>query len=76
MVYPIRDNSSDTPADLYGFEHLLRLFVKLPVLLSSTQINEPKVTVILKVVRHFLDYLCKRSDLFVDLATIYSESII
>lgn len=71
-----RNLLGNTPADVYGLEHLLRLFVKLPILLSCTSVEENKMNVIIQYVTKILDYLSKRSDLFVDQAIVYSESII
>lgn len=75
MVYP-QTSDGNTPADIYGLEHLLRLFVKLPLLLAASHIEERKINIILKNVSHFLEYLSKQTVLFMDPSTIYSESII
>jgi len=75
IEYP-QNTSGNTPADIYGLEHLLRLFVKLPILLSCTCVEEQKMTLIVQYVTKFLDYLSKRPDLFIDQAIVYSESII
>ncbi|XP_065668732.1 MSL complex subunit 3 isoform X2 [Hydra vulgaris] len=73
MVYPLMPNG-DSPADIYGVEHFLRLFVKLPVLLAVANIEEEKINIFLKCVSNLLEYLSKRKDLFsID---VYSDAII
>ena len=52
--------------DVYGAEHLLRLFVKLPSLLVFTDLNEDETRVLKEHLSHFLVWMTnKQSDLFV-----------
>ncbi|XP_057314881.1 male-specific lethal 3 homolog isoform X2 [Hydractinia symbiolongicarpus] len=54
VIFPQRSDG-DTPADIYGIEHLLRLFVKIPVLLASCNVEECEVNVILQNISSFLE---------------------
>lgn len=74
MMYPIGTDKKTTPMLVYGPEHFLRLFVKLPVLLASSSIEQPKLSVILRNVSKLLDYLSTRLDLFDE--SVYSESVL
>jgi len=65
---------AETPSDIYGPEHLLRLFVKLPILLAASNIEEEKIKVIINHVTFFLEYLSECNELFVE--SVYTESII
>ncbi|PON84708.1 MRG [Trema orientale] len=46
-----------TPSDVYGAEHLLRLFVKLPELLYYAEIEEETFAELMKKVNDFLKWL-------------------
>mmetsp|Transcript_24447 Transcript_24447/g.68513 ORF Transcript_24447/g.68513 Transcript_24447/m.68513 type:complete len:223 (-) Transcript_24447:240-908(-) len=53
---------------IYGAEHLLRLFVKLPELLSKTSVTEEGREVIQATLLDFLRFLEKKADSFFDLS--------
>lgn len=73
MYFP-QTLKNESPADIYGPEHLLRLFVKLPVLLAASNIEDARATAILRYVTHFIGYLTNAVDIFQD--SVYSESAI
>lgn len=49
-------HKNESLSDLYGAEHLLRLFVKLPVLLAQTKLEGKEMTVLHGKVMEFLRY--------------------
>ncbi|KAL9971485.1 hypothetical protein ACROYT_G017653 [Oculina patagonica] len=49
------------PSEIYGPEHLLRLFVKLPGLLARTDMPEKNLCVLLEQINTFLKYLAENS---------------
>ncbi|XP_046853844.1 male-specific lethal 3 homolog isoform X2 [Xenia sp. Carnegie-2017] len=49
-----------SPSQVYGVEHLIRLFVKLPSLLTRTTIEEKKLTLLMHHLKDFLSYLSTR----------------
>jgi len=56
-----------TNCDIYGAEHLLRLFVKLPELLASTDMEKDEVTVLQGKIGELVRFIeKKRSDYFSD----------
>lgn len=60
-----QDLSSTTNlCDVYGCEHLLRLFVKLPLFLASTTIDPKQRSVFLAKIGDFLKWLEWQSDMF------------
>ena len=55
--------------DVYGVQHLLRLFVKLPQLLSGSDVGEDDMTVIKQKLHEFLKFINKTTNkLFTDTA--------
>lgn len=57
------------PSLIFGAQHLLRLFVKLPEILGRMRIEEKRLTMLLKFITGFLDFLVTyEKDLFTDLA--------
>jgi mortality factor 4-like protein 1 len=48
-------------SEIYGGEHLLRLFVKLPGLLSATKLDKKELEVLLEKVYDFIKYLDSRT---------------
>lgn len=58
-------NPDKTAADLYGPEHLLRLFVILPSMLFRTDIDEEQADVLKARLADFLRYIQKNSGMFV-----------
>ncbi|KAJ6399986.1 hypothetical protein OIU84_015611 [Salix udensis] len=61
-TYAIRDDVS--PSTVYGAEHLLRLFVKLPELLAHANIEEETLTELHQKLVHFLRFLQKNQSAF------------
>lgn len=57
------------PSLLYGPQHLLRMFVKLPEVLSRMDMEDNKLGVLLKLTSHFLIYLSEH------LAELFPEKI-
>jgi len=53
-----------SPAELYGSEHLLRLFVRLPTLLAQTSLSPQEVTQIQSKLGEFLRFLQKNHERF------------
>lgn len=56
------DNAS--PSAVYGAEHLLRLFVKLPALLYELNIEEKTLRELQQILQDFLKYLQKNQNAF------------
>lgn len=52
------------PSEVYGAEHLLRLFVKLPSLLAHSQMEESQVTLLQKHLADFIKWLQKNLSFF------------
>ncbi|VFQ99075.1 unnamed protein product [Cuscuta campestris] len=52
------------PSFVYGAEHLLRLFVKLPEMLRHANIEEETVTVLRQELQDFLRFLMKNQSSF------------
>lgn len=53
------------PSLVYGAQHLLRIFVKMPDLIMSMDMSESKVQALVSLLEHFLDYLTeRRTELF------------
>lgn len=53
-------------SDIYGAEHLLRLFVQLPMLISHTNMDQDAVKNLQTVFVDFLKFMQKNSRIFVD----------
>ncbi|KAL5011437.1 hypothetical protein ScPMuIL_009988 [Solemya velum] len=58
----IIDQMSSTPSLIYGAQHLLRLFVKLPDLIRKMNMPEKKLKALLKLMNSFLQYLAEREE--------------
>ncbi|KAF9600249.1 hypothetical protein IFM89_005073, partial [Coptis chinensis] len=58
----IANNTS--PSTVYGAEHLLRLFVKLPEMLTYANIDEETMTQLLQNLHDFLKFLQKSQSMF------------
>ena len=57
------------PSLIFGPQHLLRLFVKLPEILGRMKIEEKRLTMLLKFINEFLEFLVVyEKDLFSELA--------
>ncbi|XP_021363201.1 putative male-specific lethal-3 protein-like 2 isoform X3 [Mizuhopecten yessoensis] len=57
------------PSLVYGAHHLLRLFVKLPELILSMDMEDHKLKALQSLLDHFMDYLVeRRDDLFPDVS--------
>lgn len=64
------------PCMLYGSFHLLRLFVKLPSLLSQMDLDEDRLGVLKKLLHQFLQYLSEHvNELFPDAAYVKESSL-
>jgi len=50
------------PADIYGPEHLLRLFVKLPTLLAHTQLSHKEASTLTTKLAEFLKWFQKKGE--------------
>ncbi|KAK9470184.1 MRG-domain-containing protein [Dipodascopsis tothii] len=62
-----KTHPDDEPCDVYGAEHLLRLFVSLPGLIGQTSMDQQSVGVLQKHVEEFLRFLAKnREEFFVE----------
>jgi len=56
----IKQTNPDTVmADIYGAEHLLRLFVKLPSLLSMTNMDDEDIRLVCTTMDEFLQYVAQ-----------------
>lgn len=53
-VLESKSGSNKSPSDVYGAEHLLRLFVKLPTLLSYTQMEADQASMLQKNLAEFI----------------------
>lgn len=64
------------PCMLYGSQHLLRLFVKLPSLLSQMDMDEDRQGVLKKLLKLFVQYLSEHvTDLFPDSAYVKESDL-
>ncbi|CAH3014240.1 unnamed protein product [Porites evermanni] len=71
----LSDPTHIMPSQVYGPEHLLRLFVKLPGLLARTDMPEKNLSVLLEQINIFLRYLAEKSpNLFPE--DVYSSSLL
>jgi len=57
-------NDEKQISDVYGAEHLLRLFVKIPGLLGHTQMEQKEATALSTKLSEFLKWLQKKTDFF------------
>eukprot|EP00123_Amoebidium_parasiticum_P017175 comp23742_c0_seq1/m.40978 comp23742_c0_seq1/g.40978 ORF comp23742_c0_seq1/g.40978 comp23742_c0_seq1/m.40978 type:complete len:302 (-) comp23742_c0_seq1:514-1419(-) len=57
----LEENKDKNMSDIYGAEHLLRLFVKLPMLLAHTNMEEESLKVLITHLQEFLKYLSKNA---------------
>ncbi|KAL9237985.1 hypothetical protein vseg_012469 [Gypsophila vaccaria] len=60
----VEDISCPSPSAIYGAEHLLRLFVKLPALLYELNIEEETLRVLQQILLDFLKFLQKNQSMF------------
>lgn len=58
----LKEYPNKSLCELYGCEHLLRLFVKLSTVLSYSCLDEPSMEYVVKHIHDFLDYLTKNAD--------------
>ncbi|DAZ93243.1 TPA: hypothetical protein N0F65_007943 [Lagenidium giganteum] len=66
QYHDIRRKNEDVPlSEIYGMEHLVRLFVRLPLLLGSAQIPDRDIGPIQTRLTDFLKYLQKASSSWV-----------
>lgn len=57
-------NASPEPSMIFGAYHLTRLIVKLPEFLSATPMNEEKLTILLKFLDEFLEFLEENPEIY------------
>ncbi|KAI5059453.1 hypothetical protein GOP47_0025772 [Adiantum capillus-veneris] len=60
----VPENSTIAPSSVYGAEHLLRLFVKLPELLVYTNMEDDALSQLQQKLADFLKYLQKNQSVF------------
>ncbi|XP_031495773.1 protein MRG1 isoform X1 [Nymphaea colorata] len=60
----ISEDSNISPSTIYGAEHLLRLFVKLPELLAYVNMDEETMAQLQKKLLEFLKFLQKKQSTF------------
>ena len=53
----VSNSSSLTMVQIYGFPHLLRLFVKIGSILAYTRLDKENLAILIKQMQAFLDYL-------------------
>lgn len=58
----IKEHGDFSPADLYGVEHLLRLFALLPGLVAQTTMDSPSLNMLISQSVDFLDYIAESMD--------------
>jgi len=56
----LREHKEKAPSDVFGVEHLLRLFVKLPSLLVHVKLQESEASVLQNKIGEFLKWLEKK----------------
>ena len=59
-----KEHDNFAAADLYGVEHLLRLFALLPGLLAQTTMDGPSLSTLISQSVDFLDYITENMDSF------------
>ena len=74
----LNENQSLRPRDIYGGEHLLRLFVRLPSLLSQSELTEDEAYALQTRLNEFCKFLVKNlSEYFTtEKGTTYFDTII
>eukprot|EP00112_Aurelia_sp_Birch-Aquarium-sp1_P006829 Seg1746.7 transcript_id=Seg1746.7/GoldUCD/mRNA.D3Y31 product="Mortality factor 4-like protein 2" protein_id=Seg1746.7/GoldUCD/D3Y31 len=75
IPFPLSHPDAKCPVEIYGAEHLLRLFVKLPSLLSRTDLDRKKLSMLVQYLEIFLKYLAENANYLFD-SDAYSESVI
>ncbi|XP_067663103.1 MSL complex subunit 3-like isoform X1 [Haliotis asinina] len=73
QLFPVdsRSKYDITPSQIYGVNHFLRLFVKLPEILNKMDMEDCKMRTLMKLIHHLLRYLVERQeDLFGDIVYI------
>lgn len=60
----IPTNSEPEPSMIFGIYHLTRLVVKLPEFLSATPMNEEKLTMLLKYLDAFVEFLEENHEIY------------
>lgn len=57
-------NAEPEPSMIFGIYHLTRLVVKLPEFLSATPMNEEKLTMLLKYLDYFVEFLEENAEIY------------
>jgi male-specific lethal 3 len=57
-------NAEPEPSMIFGVYHLTRLVVKLPEFLSATPMNEEKLTMLLKYLDYFVEFLEENPEIY------------
>lgn len=60
----IPSNAEPEPSMIFGIYHLTRLVVKLPEFLSATPMNEEKLTMLLKYLDFFVEFLAENPEIY------------
>lgn len=60
----IPSNADPEPSMIFGIYHLTRLVVKLPEFLSATPMNEEKLTMLLKYLDSFVEFLEESHEIY------------
>jgi len=75
VSFPLSQSNSKSPAEIYGVEHLLRLIVKVPSIISRSELDLRKQGILIEYLEMFLRYIAERAHGLFDKEH-YSESVI
>lgn len=63
-VIKLEQNRDKDPLDIYGPEHLLRLFVSLPGLMAQTSMDQQSITVLKDFLEDIMKYMLSNEEIF------------
>lgn len=63
----LNDCPNKPMCDIYGVEHLLRLFIRLGNALSYSNLDEKNMQFVVSCIQDFLSYLCKEAEVLFNL---------
>ena len=63
----LNDSPNKAMCDIYGVEHLLRLFIRLGNALSYSNLDEKNMQFVVSCIQDFLSYLCKEAEILFSL---------